>query len=96
MKGRPAALDPAIRSHVRVPESVYTRIYALLYSDLEDCVPIGAYSNFVTRLMREWLNTRELDLTPFGIQGNIRGLPESIDQLRTMLVTLQRQEKESQ
>jgi hypothetical protein len=93
-KGRPAHVDKPVRVHNAIPESIYNRTQIILYSELEGRVPYGAMSTLVSSLLRDWLETRELDLTAFGILGKVRGQQETISQLTQMLINLQRKERE--
>lgn len=54
---------------LKLPQSVRTRLDLFLYSTLEQRVPLGAYQEFFLERIREFFESRRLDLTPFGLQG---------------------------
>ncbi len=54
---------------LKLPASTRTRLDLFLYSELEQRVPQGAYQNFFLERIREFFESRRLDLTPFGLQG---------------------------
>ena len=56
---------PSVLLNVALPMDVHTRLSAMLYSDLEGRVPLGAYKEYFTRLLREQMDGRTLDLAPF-------------------------------
>jgi hypothetical protein len=93
-KGRPLQVDRPIRIHILLPESLHNRTQLVLFSELDGRVPYGAMSNLVKELIRDWLDSRELDLTAFGVPGKVRGQQEIITQLTQLLINLQRKEKE--
>ena len=43
-----------IRMEVQIPEDLHSEVTLLLWSDLEQRVPFGAYSALVIGLLREW------------------------------------------
>jgi hypothetical protein len=49
---RPRALE------VQLPDSIYTKVKAELYSDIEGKVPFGAMSALAEELLTDWLRTR--------------------------------------
>jgi hypothetical protein len=63
----------------------------MLNSDLEGRVPHGAYSRFITELLRTHFEERELDVTPFidaeapAEIYKVRGDPVTLELLRRRL-----------
>lgn len=55
---RPKKLDRPHRLEVQIPESVYSKIQAELYSEVEGRVPHGAASELLTALLMTWLKSR--------------------------------------
>ncbi len=66
---RKANVDPPMQLCLKLPASTRTRLDLFLYSELEQRVPQGAYQNFFLERIREFFESRRLDLTPFGLQG---------------------------
>lgn len=55
-------LIPSQPLNVALSLPLYTQLNAHLYSELEGRVPYGAPSRFVQELIRDYFNTRHLDL----------------------------------
>lgn len=55
---RPRKVDRPHRMELQLPESLYAKMNAELYSDLEGRVPHGAYSNLFETLVSRWLVER--------------------------------------
>lgn len=49
---RPRALE------IQLPDSIYTKVKAELYSEIEGKVPFGAVSALGEQLFTDWLRTR--------------------------------------
>ena len=58
----PFKIDRPKSFEVYLPESVYTRFRAELFSELEGRVPRGKLSSLVEQLIREWLASRGVEL----------------------------------
>ena len=59
--GRPKKVDKPIYKNISFPESICAQVDLKLYSELEGRVPHGAWSKYLTRLVREDLNRRGAD-----------------------------------
>lgn len=66
---RKPAVDTPVQMCLKLPTSTRTKLDLFLYSELEQRVPQGAYQNFFVERIREFFESRRLDLTPFGLQG---------------------------
>ena len=55
---RSRKLDRPHRMEIQLPESIWVKLNAELYSDLEGRVPHGALSGLVTGLVTDWLKLR--------------------------------------
>lgn len=84
---RRKSLEPMVHLHTTVPESLHAKLTLLLWSDLEQRVPAGAYQEFICSRIRECLDFRRLDLTPFGFPPGFftQGPKEMIDELERRL-----------
>lgn len=84
---RPKSLDPGISLHTKIPESLHSKLTLLLWSELENRVPAGAYQSFICSRIREFLDHRRLDLAPYGFPPGyfVSGPPEMIDALERKL-----------
>jgi len=82
-------LIPSQQLNVALPLPVYTQLTAHLYSPLEGRVPHGAYSRFLTDLLREQFAGKSLDLAPWvvGVPGAfvVHGTAEAIRELKYRL-----------
>lgn len=63
--GRKASLTPKKPITVWLPEELRTRMDLMLYSELEERVPHGKHSEFLTLLLRHYFEDAELDLSPY-------------------------------
>lgn len=55
---RPRKLDRPHRLEIQLPESLWTKLNAELYSEIEGRVPHGALSGLVAGLISDWLKSR--------------------------------------
>lgn len=82
---------PTSYLNVGIPSNLRVRLDAILYSEVENRVPFGAYQSFFSSLLRAFFETEELDLAPYlGTEPGanvVRGRPYVIDQLRRTLET---------
>ena len=51
-------IDRPVLVRAYVPESLYLRLHAELYSELENRIPHGAISELFTEMVRKWLEAR--------------------------------------
>ena len=87
---RKPAIIPNRHWHTTVPKDLADRVDLLLFSDSEGRVPQGSLQSFLTRLVREFFSTRQLDLAPFlsslpgehVISGSDRTLSKLINHLK--------------
>lgn len=52
-RGRPRASVPSIEKNLSLPSDLVTRVDLLLYSELEERVPHGAWARYIARLIKE-------------------------------------------
>ena len=82
-------LVPSQPLNTVIPLPVYTALCSHLYSELEGRVPHGAFSRFLTELLRKFFSERHLDLAPYlgcapgALQ--VSGSPEAILELQQRL-----------
>ena len=88
---KPPNLIPTRQLNVALPLPVFARLSLELNSDLEGRVPHGAYSRFLSELLRAHFEQSEIDLAqylgpeiPPGIYV-LRGPIETIEALRRIL-----------
>lgn len=83
--GRRKELDPRVPLFLMLPASVRTRLDLHLFSELEGRVPQGSYQQFFLERIREFFDSRRLDLSPFGLPGYYvfgpKGMIEGLEQL---------------
>ena len=89
---RPKNIIPSQQLNVALPLPLYTQLGAYLYSELEERVPHGAYSRFLTNLLRGFFSQTQLDLAPW-IDSDpgayiVSGSPEAIKALELSLSIL--------
>lgn len=86
---RPKLLVPNASLNVHIDPGLKARVDELLYSELEERVPHGAYQRFFNLLLSQALSSRSFDLAPFlGIDPGvavIRATPEVIARLKAHL-----------
>ena len=86
---RKANLIPSKQLNVALPLPTFTQLSLELFSDLEQRVPHGAFSAFLTDRIREYFAHQHLDLAPFiGSESGaliVSGTPEAIQALRSAL-----------
>lgn len=56
---KPKKVIRSIQKNIAIPEDLVAYMDLHLYSDLEGRVPFGAYSTFVSQLIREFFNARQ-------------------------------------
>lgn len=85
-------LIPSQPLNVALSLPLYTQLNAHLYSELEGRVPYGAPSRFVQELIRDYFNTRHLDLSDLlgKMPGEctVSGTAEALAALRETLQSL--------
>lgn len=87
--GKHANLIPSQQLNVALPQPLYVQLCAHLYSDLEQRVPHGAFSRFLTERLREYFTQEHLDLAQY-VNCDIgtfviNGSPEAINALKERL-----------
>lgn len=87
--GRPRNVQRPVRLVLNLPEDIRARIDLFLWSDLENCVPMGAYTSFFRDRVRDFFDTKALDLAPYlncpsGVHC-VRGPAHSIAALKSYL-----------
>lgn len=55
---RPRKIDRPRKLELKIPDSIYVKIKAELYSDIEGKVPFGAISAVGVMLFSDWLRER--------------------------------------
>jgi len=50
---RPRSIIPRRQYNVKIPDDLYARVLAHLWSPAENCVPYGAFSEFVNDCIRD-------------------------------------------
>lgn len=82
-------LIPSQMLHLALPLPVLTQLNLHLYSELEACIPRGAYQRFFVERLREFFSSNQLDLAPFaGTEPGafvVSGSPEAISVLERTL-----------
>lgn len=84
---RPNVIRP-VRLHTTLPEDIRAKLDLHLYSELEGCIPTGAYQRFFLDRIREFFATEQLDLglyIPSKHGMTVRGSSETISYLRFIL-----------
>lgn len=83
--GRKPSINPTISKDIHFDARLITQLDLLLYSEVEERVPRGAYQRFFNSLLVNYFETKSLDLGPYvgSLPGEavIRGRPETIDRL---------------
>lgn len=86
---RPKKLNPSIPLNVALDAGLKARLDQVLYSELEERVPFGAYQKFFNLILTQALTSSRLDLSPFlGTNPGetiVRGDPASIERLKAHL-----------
>ena len=86
---RPASLEPSRSLNTHLSEREMARLDLALWSTLEGKIPRGAYKEFFEGRIRDFFDSRTLDLAPYT--GNppgesiVRGTPRAVEQLKTLL-----------
>lgn len=80
-RGRKPDLDPSVPMQLKLPGTIWARVTAHLFSDLEGRVPKGKIQEFFVARIREYFEWRRLDLAPFGFPPGffVAGPKEMID-----------------
>lgn len=83
-------LIPSIQLNVALPEDIWLKLTSVLFSDLEQRVPHGAYQKYLVDLLRERFESKPLDLAGLipGVELDtfrVSGSPEAILALRYYL-----------
>lgn len=84
---QPDVIRP-IKLTTTLPEDVRAKLDLHLWSDLEARVPKGAYQRFFIDRIRDFFDTRQVDLAeylPIPGPANVRGSPATIELLTHIL-----------
>lgn len=88
-RGRKPNVVRSSELHVSLPEDLRTRLDLLLFSELENRVPKGAYMHFFVARLIEFFEHRPLDLSPYlgTLPGErvVRGHPDTLAILQAKL-----------
>lgn len=71
-------VTPMTQLELAIPQTWRAKLDLFLYSELEGRIPKGAYKAFFLARLAEFFTWRRLDLTPWGIAGQISGPPDII------------------
>lgn len=86
---RPKLLSPTANIRVCIDARLKAQLDAVLWSELEERVPLGNYQKFFNRLISRALSEKRLDLAPYlGTDAGaavIHAVPEVIDALKRHL-----------
>lgn len=82
---RKADITPMTQLELAIPQTWRARLDLHLYSELEGRIPKGAYKMFFLARLAEYFTNRRLDLSRYGIAGQISGTPETIAALEAIL-----------
>lgn len=63
---RPKSLNPPEYLRVALDQSLKARLSILLYSEVEQRIPKGAWQQFMEARLREFFEWRRVDLSPYG------------------------------
>lgn len=88
---RKPAVTPNKHLHTTIPADLAARLDLLLWSELENRVPQGAYQDFICNAIRDFFNKRTIDVAPYIPSATIgqyliTGTPET---LRAVVAVLQ-------
>ena len=80
---------PSSIVNVALPLPERTKLDFFLHSEVEGRVPLGAYKEFFSARIREFFDSKNLDLSPYlgTTPGTaiVRGAPEVIEMLKAKL-----------
>lgn len=62
---RKPAVTPNKHLHTTIPADLAARLDLLLWSELENRVPQGAYQDFICNAIRDFFNKRTVDVSPY-------------------------------
>lgn len=62
---RKPAVTPNKHLHTTIPADLAARLDLLLWSELENRVPQGAYQDFICNAIRDFFNKRTVDISPY-------------------------------
>ena len=63
--GRPKLINPTVALNVHLDARLKARMDEVLFSELEERVPFGAYQKFFNLILTQALTFKTLDLAPF-------------------------------
>ena len=59
-------VDRPTQLETSIPTSLRSRLDLHLYSEVEGRIPLGAYKEFFSERIREYFESRRLELSPYG------------------------------
>lgn len=85
--GRPPQITRPIRLSTFLPEDVRSQLDIYLFSPIEGVVPRGAYTQFLTQLIREFFANRRIEISDLtGRKYIVSGSPEAIEVIEERLL----------
>jgi len=83
-------ITPNVQVNVAIPQDLHGKMFLLLYSELEQRVPVGAYSRLFSELLRDYFQNRKLDLAPYLGSADsgaflVSANPQTLSLLKTLL-----------
>lgn len=85
---RPKATIRRISKNLSLPEDIVAHMELELYSDLEGCVPRGAQSELIERLLREHFNKQPAAATELP-PGNYHAVVDKVSTLANGTIDVQ-------
>lgn len=84
--------QPKIPLRLWLESDLRVRLDLMLFSDLEGRVPHGDYTRFFGRLLREYLDWEQLDMTAYGFPAGyfVKGPKEMVQKMRERLEAIER------
>lgn len=84
---RPKSATPKALLKAMIPLELRAKLDLHLVSEVEERIPLGQISEFVTARIREYFDWVSLDLAPYGFAPGafIRGPKPFVDRLREIL-----------
>lgn len=89
---RSPRIDRPTQLVMMLPESVRARVDLELFSELEGRVPHGAYTRFFQERLREYFDSKRLDLEVLGLPAGfyVQGPKEMIEALEKRMKEIER------
>lgn len=89
MPRRPSTI-PKVLLKANIPLELRVKLDLLLVSDVEERIPLGDISKFITARLTEYFEWETLDLAPFGFAPGtfVKGPKPFVDKLRESLYSV--------